>query len=234
MPASPPVAAIGPLPASADEPRFPAVTPGFRIGLYGGSFNPAHEAHRQVSLLALRRLGLDQVWWLASPGNPLKDNSALPSLRERLALAGAVSRHPALLPTGIEVRLGTRYTRDTVAALVRRYPQVRFVWVMGADNLAGFHRWQRWRDIAGLVPIAVVDRPGATFPAMAARAAHALARWRIPERDASTLADRRPPAWVFLHGLKSPLSSTLIRATTHPGPAPRAALHGKAPLTVEK
>lgn len=192
-------------------PRLPPLAPGMRIGLYGGSFNPPHAAHRAASLLALKRLRLDQVWWLVTPGNPLKDNGALPPLDVRLAQARQVADHPALVPTGLEAVLGTRYTHDTVAALVRRYPKVRFVWLMGADNLASFHRWQRWRDIARLVPIAVIDRAGCTFPAMGAPAAHALRRWRLDEADAPELAGRPPPAWVFLHGLKSPLSSTQLR-----------------------
>ncbi|QIB36198.1 nicotinate-nucleotide adenylyltransferase [Ancylobacter pratisalsi] len=183
-----------------------------RIGLYGGSFNPPHAAHRAASLLALKRLGLDQVWWLVTPGNPLKDNNGLPPLAERLGAARRVANHPRLVPTGLEVGLGTRYSHDTVAALTRRFPRVRFVWLMGADNLASFDRWQRWKDIAELVPIAVIDRPGCTFPAIASPAATALRRWRIGEEDAGRLTTVKPPAWVFLHGLKSPLSSTQLRA----------------------
>jgi nicotinate-nucleotide adenylyltransferase len=205
------------LPDIAPETRIPPLAAGMRVGLYGGSFNPAHAAHRAASLLALKRLRLDRVWWLVSPGNPLKDNHALPSLGERLAKARAVSHHPLLVPTGLEAGLGTRYSYDTVAALVRRYPAVRFVWLMGADNLASFHRWQRWRDIAELVPIAVIDRMGETFPAMSAPAAKALASRRIDESDAPCLASMRPPAWVYLHGLKSPLSSTQIRAQAAAG-----------------
>lgn len=192
--------------------RIPPLAPGMRIGLYGGSFNPAHAAHRAASLLALKRLRLDRVWWLVSPGNPLKDNHALPSLGQRIAMARQVSHHPLLVPTGLEAGLGTRYSYDTVAALVRRYHGVRFVWLMGADNLASFHRWQRWRDMAKLVPIAVIDRMGETFNAMSSPAAKALAASRIDETDAACLAAMRPPAWVYLHGLKSPLSSTQIRA----------------------
>lgn len=191
--------------------RIPPLAPGMRIGLYGGSFNPAHEAHRAASLLALKKLRLDRVWWLVTPGNPLKDNRALPPLAARLAQARAVAAHPALLPTGLEAGLGTRFSYDTVDALVRRFPRVHFVWLMGADNLASFHRWQHWRDIAARVPIAVIDRPGCTFPAMASPAATALARRRVPESEAGALATMRPPAWVFLHGLKSPLSSTRLR-----------------------
>lgn len=204
--------------------RVPPLADGLRVGLYGGSFNPAHGAHRAASLLAARRLGLDRVWWLVSPGNPLKDNRALPPLAERLATARAVAAHPALVPTGLEAGLGTRYTHDTVAALVRRFPRVHFVWLMGADNLASFHRWQRWADLAQLLPMAVVDRPGQTFRAMASPAAQALGRWRLPESDAASLPTRPAPAWVFLHGLKDPLSSSLIRA----GGA--AAQRGAAPL----
>lgn len=200
---------VGLLPSLA---RIPPLAPGLRVGLYGGSFNPAHEAHRAASLLALKRLRLDRVWWLVTPGNPLKDNRALPPLDARLAQARAVADHPALVPTGLEAGLGTRFSYDTVAALVRRFPGVHFVWLMGADNLAAFHRWQHWREIAALVPIAIIDRPGCTFPAMASPAAQALARWRVPESEAAALATLRPPAWVFLHGLKSPLSSTQLRA----------------------
>lgn len=197
------------LPADA---RLPPLAPGLRIGLYGGSFNPAHAAHRAVSLIALKRLGLDRVWWLVTPGNPLKDNGRLPPLAARLAQARAIARHPALVPTGLEAGLGTRYSYDTVAALVRRFPQVHFVWIMGADNLASFHRWQHWQALARLVPIAVVDRAGCTLSAMGSPAAHALARWRRPEHEASRLATLPPPAWVFLHGLKSSMSSTQLRA----------------------
>ena len=220
------------------ELRIPPSAPGMRIGLYGGSFNPPHAAHRAASLLALKKLGLDRVWWLVTPGNPLKDNNGLPSLAERLALARQVAEHPALVPTGLEAGLGTRYSHDTVAELVRRRPGVRFVWLMGADNLASFHRWQRWRDIAALVPIAVIDRAGLSLNATAAPAARALERWRLDERLASRLADAPAPAWVFLHGLKSPLSSTALRSRTgHKSPhgmmpddasaSPRAAQYGE-------
>ncbi|WAC28587.1 nicotinate-nucleotide adenylyltransferase [Ancylobacter sp. SL191] len=200
----------GPAPLAAAT-RIPPLTPGMRIGLYGGSFNPPHAAHRAVSLLALKRLRLDRVWWLVTPGNPLKDNHGLPPLDERLAQARAMADHPALIPTGLEAGLGTRFTYDTVATLVRRYPQVRFVWLMGADNLTSFHRWQRWKDLTALLPIAVIDRAGCSLKATASPAAGALGRFRINEAQAATLADRAAPAWVFLHGLKSPLSSTALR-----------------------
>lgn len=203
--------------------HMPWVTDGLRVGLFGGSFNPAHGAHRAASLIAMRRLGLDRVWWLVTPGNPLKDNRALPPLEERIAIARRVARHPRIDVTGFEAALGTRYSYETVAWLRRRLPTVRFVWIMGADNLAHFDRWQRWRAIADLVPLAVVDRMGNSLAATASPAAQALARYRIDESDARVLADLAPPAWVFLHGLKSPVSSTGIRAAraapagTNPG-----------------
>lgn len=200
------------LPCAREARRIPFATPGLRIGLFGGSFNPAHEAHRAASLLALRRLRLDRVWWLVTPGNPLKDNRELPTLEERIAFARRVANHPRIDVTGCEAALGVRYTYETVAALTRRMPKVHFVWIMGADNLAQFHRWQRWRAIAGRLPMVVVDRMGQSLAATASPAAQALARWRVDESDAGTLAGLAAPAWLFLHGLKSPVSSTGIRA----------------------
>lgn len=196
---------------SAQDLRLPPHAPGLRIGLFGGSFNPAHDGHRLASLTALRRLGLDRVWWLVSPGNPLKDNSALPPLAERIAIAREVAAHGRIQVTGIEASLQTRYTADTLRALKRRCPGVRFVWIMGSDNLAGFHRWNEWRAIARMMPIAVIDRPGSTLRSVASPAAAWLARWRAPESRARSLALQNPPAWVFLHGRRSELSSTAIR-----------------------
>lgn len=190
---------------------FPPATRGQRIGLYGGSFNPPHAGHLHVSRLALRRLGLDRVWWLATPGNPLKDHEELAPLRDRLAAARALAPDPAIVATDIEFRLGTHYTIDTIRALKRLYPGVRFVWIMGADSLAAFHRWKNWRAIARLLPIAVVDRPGFTLTAPASPAARALGRFRLPEQQASRLAATRPPAFAILHGPRSPLSSTMLR-----------------------
>ena len=182
-----------------------------RIGLFGGTFDPPHAAHRVATLLAMKRLGLDRVWWLVTPGNPLKDTRKLPPLERRLAAARDVRRHPRIAVTGFESVINVRYTVETLAFLRARCPAVRFVWIMGSDGLKNFHRWRQWRRIASLVPIAVVDRSGADFGATAAPAALALARYRVPERDASRLPGRRPPAWVYLHGLKSPLSSTALR-----------------------
>ena len=188
-----------------------------RIGLYGGSFNPAHHGHRHVTVTALRRLGLDRVWWLVSPGNPLKSRIALPSVEARCAQARDIARHPRIAVTGIEAALGVRFTVQTLRYLTRRCPGVHFVWIMGADSLATFHRWKGFAEIARLVPIAIIDRPGFTLTAPAARAARALARWRLPEAEAPTLADRAVPAWVFLHGPRSTLSSTALRARAEGG-----------------
>lgn len=191
---------------------LPPHAPGLRVGLYGGSFNPPHAGHRHVSLLALKRLALDRVWWLVTPGNPLKGRDGLAATAQRLEAAGRMARHPRIAVTGIEESLGTRYTVDTLAAIVSRRPDLCFVWIMGADNLASFDRWRGWRAIAALVPFAVVDRPGWTLKAARSRAAVALAPWRIDETDAPLLADLDAPAWTFLHGPRSALSSTLIRS----------------------
>ena len=191
--------------------RLPPHAPGLCIGLFGGSFNPAHDGHRLASLTALRRLQLDRVWWLVTPGNPLKDNAELPSLAERVRQARLVAGPARINVTGIEATLRTRYTADTLRALKRRCPGVNFVWIMGSDNLAGFHRWSEWRAIARMMPIAIIDRPGTTHSAMASPAANWLSRWRIPENRAASLPRARPPAWVFLHGKRSALSSTILR-----------------------
>jgi nicotinate-nucleotide adenylyltransferase len=182
-----------------------------RIGLLGGSFNPAHEAHRQLSLLALERLALDRIWWLVSPGNPLKDNDALPAVEARIAQAKTVAASPCIEVCAPEVAYRTRYTFDTLARILEEHPDAHFVWLMGADNLVQFHEWKRWREIAAMMPFAVVERPGSEDAPHAAEAARALAQYRIEERDAARLASMPPPAWVYLHGLKSPLSSTSLR-----------------------
>jgi nicotinate-nucleotide adenylyltransferase len=199
---------------STERIASPAVADGLRVGLLGGSFNPPHAAHRALSLLALKRLRLDQVWWLVSPGNPLKDTRALPALEKRLAAARDLAEHPAIRVSGIEAAIRTRYTVDTIAILRQRFPNVRFVWLMGADNLAQFHHWRRWQEIARLVPLAVIDRPSDSFRALASPAAQALSKYRHNESAAAQLADAGTPAWTFLHGMKSPLSSTILRSHT--------------------
>jgi nicotinate-nucleotide adenylyltransferase len=194
---------------------IPPHTPGLRIGLYGGSFNPPHAGHRHATLLAMKRLRLDRVWWLVTPGNPLKELSGLAPLPERMDGARRIARHPRIAVTGFEAKIGARYTLDTLEYLTARAPAARFVWIMGADNLAQFSRWRGWRRIAELMPFAVVDRPSWTLRATRSKAALALAPFRIDESDASVLADLAPPAWVFLHGPRSPLSSTVLRQQRH-------------------
>jgi nicotinate-nucleotide adenylyltransferase len=199
---------------SPADAALPPHAPGVKIGLFGGSFNPAHEGHRMASLTALRKLGLDRIWWLVTPGNPLKDNSALPGQSQRMQQARKLARHPRIIITGIEAALNTRYTADTLRALKRRCPGVQFVWIMGSDNLASFHRWQEWQAIARLMPIAIIDRPGSTHKAVRSRAAFNLASRRLDESDSLLLAGSRTPAWIFLHGRRSSLSSTQLRAAS--------------------
>jgi nicotinate-nucleotide adenylyltransferase len=191
--------------------RLPRWTPGQRIGLMGGSFNPAHEGHLLASRLALRRLKLDRLWWLVTPGNPLKPIDGLPPLAARILAAQAIARDPRIALTGFEAEIGAHYTYDSIVWLLRRAPTVRFVWIMGADNLLQFHLWRRWREMAQLLPIAVVDRPGSTLRALNSQAGGALAPFRVPEREAAGFAGRRPPAIIFLHGPRSNLSSSAIR-----------------------
>ena len=182
------------------------------VGLLGGSFNPAHAGHRYISIAALRRLGLDEVWWLVSPLNPLKDAADMAPLAARIAAAKAIARQPRIRVTGIEARLGTRFAVDTVAALVRRHPHVRFVWLMGADNLAQFHRWSRWRSLARRVPIAVLARPGYMGQALISPAMAWLGRWRHASAVARHWREWRLPAIVVLDIRLSPISATAIRA----------------------
>ncbi len=192
-------------------PRLPPFQAGMRIGLLGGSFNPPHEGHALVTRLALTRLGLDRVWWLVTPGNPLKSQAELAALQARVEAARRLVAGPRVAVTEIEAHIGARYTYDTLAWITRRAPNVRFVWIMGADNLTQFHLWRHWRAIADLTPIAVVDRPGSTLRAMSSRAAIALGPWRAPESRAARFADLPPPAFLFLHGPRSDLSSTVLR-----------------------
>jgi nicotinate-nucleotide adenylyltransferase len=192
-------------------PGLPPFAPGMRIGLLGGSFNPPHEGHALITRLALRRLALDRVWWLVTPGNPLKSLTGLAALNARIEAARRLHVGPRVVVTDIEAQIGSRFTYDTLLWLKRRAPGVHFVWIMGADNLRQFHLWSHWRSIADLVPIVVLDRPGSTLKAISSPAGAALAPWRVPERDATCIATTRPPALLFLHGPRSGLSSTALR-----------------------
>lgn len=184
-----------------------------RIGLLGGSFNPAHGGHRSISLQALRALDLDEVWWLVSPGNPLKAEATdMAPFEARMASARAMARHAPIRPSAIERRLKTRYTVDTLAKLVRLYPRHRFIWLMGADNLLQFHHWRDWRRIARTVPIAVVARPGYDRDAHASPAMSWLRRSVRPASQAKNWTTWRLPALVLLRFLPDPTSATRIRA----------------------
>lgn len=185
---------------------------GRRIGILGGSFNPAHEGHRYISLLALKRLQLDQVWWMISPQNPLKACAEIAPFKQRHRTAEGVAAHPRLRVTDIERTLGTVHTVDTMAVLLRRFPDVRFVWMIGADNLAQISQWKQWQKLFRSVPIAVFPRPGYSFRALASKAARSFAQARLPQSRARALAETAPPAWVFLHIRPHQASATRIRA----------------------
>jgi nicotinate-nucleotide adenylyltransferase len=185
---------------------------GQRVGLLGGSFNPAHRGHLEISRAALKHLGLDRVWWLVSPQNPLKAISDMAPFEERMASARVHARDPRILVLALESALGTVYTADTLAALTQRFPRSRFVWLMGADNLIQVSDWKDWERIFRTVAVAVFARPSYSLRALAATAARRFARHRLPETAARTLADRTPPAWVFVHQRLNTQSSTRIRA----------------------
>ncbi len=182
-----------------------------RIGLLGGSFNPAHRGHRAISVQAIAALGLDEVWWLVSPGNPLKPEAGMAPLAARLASAERIARATRIRPTAIEARLGTRYTVDTLRALKRRYPDHKFIWLMGADNLLQFDRWRDWRGIARAMPIAVIARPGYNRAARASAAMGWLRRFVRPASQRKSWTNWRPPALVLLRFRPDPTSATRIR-----------------------
>ncbi len=190
---------------------FPIARPGMCIGLLGGSFDPAHDGHVHITREALKRLGLDEVWWLVSPGNPLKTRGPAP-LVERLKRARQVMQHPRVKVTDLETKLGTRYTFQTLNQLHAHYPGVHFTWLMGADNLAEFHLWENWQDIMDMLPVAVLARPGQRISARMSVAARYFRRDRLLGREAHRLRYAMPPAWVFLNVPMSDLSSTSIRA----------------------
>ncbi|MEM6476433.1 MAG: nicotinate-nucleotide adenylyltransferase [Pseudomonadota bacterium] len=181
------------------------------IGLLGGSFNPAHGGHRRITRFAVEELGLNEAWWLVSPGNPLKSDDGMAPLAARLKSAQAQSRRAPIVPTAIEQALGTRYTVDTLRALQLRYPKRRFVWLMGSDNLAQFHRWKGWRQIARTMPIAVIARPGYNQAALASPAMAWLRRYRVSAASIRQKRQWSTPALVFMRFDPDPRSATAIR-----------------------
>ncbi|MBY6127303.1 nicotinate-nucleotide adenylyltransferase [Qipengyuania aquimaris] len=198
-----------------------------RIGLLGGSFNPAHGGHRKISLFAREALGLDEVWWLVSPGNPLKPKAGMAPLAARVSSAIAQARRAPIRVTAIERELGTRYTADTLRAIQRRFPRHDFTWLMGSDNLAQFHRWRDWRGIARSMPIAVIARPGYDGAAVASPAMAWLRRYRVPLASFRNRGEWSAPALVTLRFDPDPRSATAIRradpdwASRHAGFSPR-------------
>ncbi len=191
--------------------NLPKPARGQAIGLLGGSFDPPHAGHVHISREALKRFGLDRIWWLVSPGNPLKERGPAP-LEQRAQACRALLRHPRIEVTEYEARMGTRYTAETLEALFGDYPGQRFVWLMGADNLAEFHHWERWEWILANIPVGVVARPGQGIPARLSPAARRFARFRIQGRNAQALAGAEAPAWCFINAPMLDISSTRLRA----------------------
>jgi nicotinate-nucleotide adenylyltransferase len=187
------------------------LTPGMKVGLFGGSFNPAHDGHAHVAETAMRRLGLDRVVWLVSPQNPLKDARHSAPLSDRVASAREHAHGPSMIVSDFEARTGVAWTVDTLRLLVARHPGVHFVWLMGSDNLASFHRWRGWTDIMRLMPVAVIARPGSLLDSRTAPAAARFAGFRIPAQQAGLLPTLAAPAWTYLTAPLNPLSSTAIR-----------------------
>ena len=192
------------------------LTPGMKVGLFGGSFNPAHDGHAHVAETAMRRLGLDRVVWLVSPQNPLKSSHEMAPLEERMRSARDMARvvGPRMIVSDVETRMGTQWTVDTLRTLVARHPGVHFVWLMGSDNLAGFHRWRGWTDIMRLMPMAVIARPGSLLDSRSAPAAVRFARARVPAEQAGLLPSLEAPAWTYIVAPLNPRSSTAIRSTS--------------------
>ncbi|GBQ12483.1 nicotinate-nucleotide adenylyltransferase [Swaminathania salitolerans] len=189
------------------------------VGLLGGSFNPAHAGHLQLARYALTHLRLDQVWLMVSPGNPLKSRAGMAPFPDRLATARALADGRRIIATDIEARLGKRYTVETVSLLRLRFPRVRFVWLMGADGLASLTRWRRWRDLALIVPMAIVPRPGSNRTALSGQATHALRHLRVPARQGPVLSRRKGGVWAFLPAPQNGISATALRDSGHYPPA---------------
>ncbi len=181
------------------------------IGLLGGSFNPAHDGHREISLAALKRLGLDAVWWLVTPGNPLKDPAHYAPLDQRLKAARRKADHPHIIVSDFERRQKLQFTVDTIERLQLLNPDIGFVWIMGADSLSNFHEWKDWRRIADQIPIAVFNRPGISDRALKSPAATELALFKLAPNEAPKLAKAEPPAWIYFADTENPISSTAIR-----------------------
>lgn len=181
------------------------------VGLFGGSFNPPHAGHALVAEIALRRLGIDQLWWMVTPGNPLKDHGELAPLAKRIAWSEECAEDPRIKVTAFEASHHIRFTADTLALVKERNKGVDFVWIMGADSLRNFHRWERWKEIAATFPIAVIDRPGSTLSFLSSKMAKTFDYARLDEADAPLLVRMAAPAWTFIHGPRSSLSSTALR-----------------------
>lgn len=206
-----------------------------RVGLLGGSFNPAHNGHLAIARRALRLLQLDQVWLMVSPGNPLKAAQGMAPFAQRLVTAQKLTQNPKLIATDIEARLGTRYTLDTVRKLQQRFPFVQFVWLTGADGFATLARWKGWKKLVAQVPIAVMPRPGHNSAALHGAAGHYMARWRIPSCRAAHLAACAPPVWTFLPGRQNGISATSIRQKGEfVSGSSHTALSGMSPHTGER
>jgi nicotinate-nucleotide adenylyltransferase len=196
------------------------LTPGMRVGLYGGSFDPPHAGHAHVARIAMRRLGLDRVIWIVSPRNPLKGATTAATFQQRVASTARLAEGRSMLVSDFEGRIGARYTIDTLRAFRRRFPAVRFVWVMGADGLADFHRWRGWAQILREVPVAVVARPLGGLKSRFSPAARRFARARLPSSAARRLAFAKPPAWTYLDGRWNFTSSTRLRDKPSAGDPP--------------
>jgi len=215
MTANPPPEAlrpVGPDAIAAARAALPGRVGAHRIGVLGGSFNPAHHGHFHISLLAIATLRLHEVWWLVSPQNPLKPSTGMAPLERRLAGARTLARDPRIRVTDLERRLGTRYTIDTLSAIKAAFPDMRLVWLMGADNLVQLPRWRRWREILAQSPVAIFDRPSYAARALSGVAAREFARWQVGPADSANLPYRRPPAWAFFRTPLDDTSATEIRA----------------------
>ncbi|MGD1887932.1 MAG: nicotinate-nucleotide adenylyltransferase [Cohaesibacteraceae bacterium] len=196
----------------AQRVRLPAVGVGQSVGLYGGSFDPVHDGHILVAEQGLKAVKLDWIWWLVTPGNPLKAHDPSHGREARMAAVDKVAGNPRAHILDVEQHLGVRYTADTVSILQTMRPDVRFVWLMGADNLAGFHNWNEWKSIVARVPIAVIDRPGSRHAALSSKVAQRFEKQRLDSVDAALLPGAKPPIWSFVRGPLSSSSSTLLRA----------------------